>query len=119
AISTGETNDQKKTPGGGGKAAPADTRCGRPGPARSGGPLQQAALLVFLPGAARAWVVASHLLAVGGAGLGPRDGGRARGRAVLTAPGLPPVRGPLSDPRGGRLLLGHAHLEELLDRGLL
>src|SRR5215475_771035 len=90
---------------------------GRPWP-RLGGPLQQAALLVFLPGPARARVVATHLLSIRGTEL-VAGSGRPRDRPVLPTPGLLPVGRALSYACGGRLLLAHAHLEELLDVGLL
>src|SRR5574342_454578 len=67
------------------------------------GPLEQAALLVLLTGAAGTRVVPSHLLPVGGPGLRARRGG-------------PGVMGHAGDRR---LLPGHADLEELLDRRLL
>src|SRR5512132_344799 len=83
------------------------------------GSLEQAALLVLLAGAAVAGIVAAHLLSVGGPGLGPR-GHRAPRRAIeVAAPRLLPLRRrALGHVGGRRVLLGHADLEELLDRRL-
>src|SRR5690349_12191481 len=100
------------------------TRCWREpsgGKGAASGPFQQAALLVLLARAARAQIVAPDLLAVQRARLAAARGGPRGGAALarLVAARLAPLGRALGDSGGGRLLLGHAHLEELLDRRLL